>query len=67
MICGLEVNIEMNSIGLRCFSVDGIKVAEDNVHWWAVVDIKFTRFVTMWLYLNVVIREDDDRVEHIET
>jgi len=67
MICGLEVNIEMDFIELRCFSVDRIKVGEDNVHWWAVVNINFPKFVTTWFYLNVVIREDGDRVEHIET
>lgn len=67
MICGLEVNIEMDFIDLRCCSGDWIKVAEDNVHWWAVVNIKFPKFVTMWFYLNVVICEDGDRVEHIET
>lgn len=67
VICGLDVNIEMDFIDLRCCSVDWTKLAEDNVHHCAVVNIKFPTFVTMWLYLNVVIREDGDRVEHIET
>ena len=64
---GLEVNIEVDFIALRCCSVDWIEVSEDNAHWWVVVNIKFPKFVIMWFYLNVVIREDGDRVEHIET
>jgi hypothetical protein len=36
MICGLEVNIEMDFIDLRYCSIDWIKVADDNVHWWTV-------------------------------
>jgi len=65
MICGLD--IEMDFVDLRCCSVDWIIVSEDNVHWWAVVNIRFPKFVTTWFYFNVVIHEDGDRVEHIET
>ena len=52
MICGLEINIEMDFIELGCCSVNWTKVAEDNIHWWCFVNIRIIQ-----VYNNVVLLE----------
>jgi hypothetical protein len=49
MTCGLKVNIETDFIEFRCCSVNGIKVAEDNV---GFCDVKI-----LGVYNNMVVLE----------